>query len=119
MDGVGRPDDRLTYTFAPRDDVTFCSGKKFAAADVIYSCPRLADPSATWPFHWRLGNIDSLTAPRSPHPGLQAEAPARRAAGFDLANFVATIINRTNVETLGADFGVKGFDGARPLCWQK
>ena len=37
----------------------------------------------------------------------------------DLANFAATIINKDNVEALGADFGVKGFDGTGPLCWEK
>ena len=34
------PDGKL-YTFKLRDDVTFCSGKKFTAADVIYSFKRL------------------------------------------------------------------------------
>ncbi|MDP1910926.1 MAG: ABC transporter substrate-binding protein, partial [Hyphomicrobium sp.] len=52
-------DDKLTYTFKLRDDVTFCSGKKFTAADVVYSFTRLADPSAKWPFYWRLGDIHS------------------------------------------------------------
>jgi len=56
------PDGKL-YTFKLRDDVTFCSGKKFTAADVIYSFTRLANPESKFPFYWRLGEIDSLTAP--------------------------------------------------------
>jgi peptide/nickel transport system substrate-binding protein len=37
-------EDGRTYTFKLRDDVTFCSGKKFTAADVVYSFKRLKDP---------------------------------------------------------------------------
>jgi peptide/nickel transport system substrate-binding protein len=111
-------DDRLTYTFALRNDVTFCSGKKFTADDVIYSFTRLADPSAKRPFFWRLSDIDLLSAPdpctlvyrlKRPHAELLV----------DLANFAATIVNKDNVETLGADFGANGFDGTGPLCWEK
>ncbi len=110
-------DDRLTYTFSLRDDVTFCSGKKFTAADVIYSFTRLADPSARWPFYWRLGEIDSLTAP-DPYTLVYKLKRPHSELLVDLANFAATIINKDNVETLGADFGVKGFDGTGPLCWE-
>src|SRR4029078_6895725 len=34
-------EDGKTYVFKLRDDVTFCSGKKFTSADVIYSLKRL------------------------------------------------------------------------------
>jgi peptide/nickel transport system substrate-binding protein len=34
-------EDGRTYTFKLRDDVTFCSGKKFTAEDVVYSFKRL------------------------------------------------------------------------------
>jgi len=37
------PDGKL-YTFKLRDDVTFCSGKKFTADDVVYSFKRLTSP---------------------------------------------------------------------------
>ena len=49
--------DGLTYTFKLRDDVTFCSGKKFTAEDVIYSFKRLKDPEIKAPFGWRAGEI--------------------------------------------------------------
>ena len=43
--------DGKLYTFKLRDDVQFCSGKKFTAADVIYSFNRLTIPSSRrrWP----------------------------------------------------------------------
>ena len=109
------PDGKL-YTFKLRDDVQFCSGKKFTAADVIYSFTRLADPSARWPFYWRLGEIDSLTAP-DPYTLVYKLKRPHSELLVDLANFAATIINKENVEALGADFGVKGFDGTGPYCW--
>src|SRR5215212_8987536 len=50
------PDGKL-YTFKLRDDVQFCSGKKFTAADVIYSFKRLHDPETRAPLKWRTGDI--------------------------------------------------------------
>src|SRR5712672_947032 len=50
-------EDGKTYVFKLRDDVQFCSGKKFTAADVIYSFKRLKDPDTKAPFAWRAGNI--------------------------------------------------------------
>ena len=109
--------DGLTYTFKLRDDVTFCSGKKFTAADVIYSFGRLTDPEKKYPFHWRVGEIDSLTAP-DPYTLLYKLKKPHAELLVDLTNFAATIVNKDNVEGLGADFGVKGFDGTGPLCWE-
>jgi peptide/nickel transport system substrate-binding protein len=56
-------EDGKTYTFKLRDDVQFCSGKKFTAADVIYSIQRLRDPETKAPLKWRAGNIKELRAP--------------------------------------------------------
>jgi peptide/nickel transport system substrate-binding protein len=57
-----RPDGKL-YTFKLRDDVQFCSGKKFTAADVLYSFARLKDPALKAPLAWRAGDIKELRAP--------------------------------------------------------
>ena len=38
------PDGKL-YTFKLRDDVQFCSGKKFTADDVVYSFARMRAPA--------------------------------------------------------------------------
>src|SRR5436190_14596045 len=56
-------EDGRTYTFKLRDDVSFCSGKKFTADDVVYSFKRLKDPAIKGPFAWRAGNIKELRAP--------------------------------------------------------
>src|SRR6188508_1033531 len=42
-------EDGKTYTFKLRDDVQFCSGKKFTSADVVYSIKRLLDPETKAP----------------------------------------------------------------------
>jgi peptide/nickel transport system substrate-binding protein len=57
-----REDGKL-YTFKLRDDVTFCSGKKFTAADVVYSFKRLKDPETKAPYAWRAGDIKEVRAP--------------------------------------------------------
>src|SRR5215207_3719379 len=46
------PDGKL-YTFKLRDDVQFCSGKKFTAADVLYSFKRLTSAELKAPLAWR------------------------------------------------------------------
>ena len=54
--------DGKTYTFHLRDDVTFCSGKKFTAEDVVYSFQRLKDPATKAPYAWRAGDIKEVRA---------------------------------------------------------
>src|SRR5260370_15317408 len=56
------PDGKL-YTFKLRDDVSFCSGKKFTADDVVYSFQPLTDHAFKRPFAWRAGTIKELRAP--------------------------------------------------------
>src|ERR1700716_3845876 len=53
-------EDGKTYVFKLRDDVQFCSVKKFTAADVIYSFKRLTSPELKAPLAWRAGNIKEL-----------------------------------------------------------
>ena len=55
--------DGKTYVFKLRDDLQFCSGKKFTAADVIYSFNRQRDPATKAPSAWRAGSIKNLSAP--------------------------------------------------------
>ena len=56
-------EDGKIYTFKLRDDVTFCSGKKMTAEDVIFTFKRLKSPETKGPFAWRAGNIKELRAP--------------------------------------------------------
>ena len=62
------PDGKL-YTFKLRDDVSFCSGKKMTAEDVIFTFKRLKSPEIKGPYAWRAGNIKEL---RAPDPGTAA-----------------------------------------------
>src|SRR5262245_60370119 len=55
--------DGKTYTFKLRDDVTFCSGKKLTADDVLYTFKRLKDHETKAPYAWRAGEIKELRAP--------------------------------------------------------
>src|SRR4029450_9421305 len=50
-------EDGKTYTFKLRDDVTFCSGKKFTAADVVYSVKRVVDKDAKSTFHAQMDTV--------------------------------------------------------------
>jgi peptide/nickel transport system substrate-binding protein len=112
--------DGKTYTFKLRDDVSFCSGKKFTADDVIYSFRRLKDPATKGPYAWRAGNIKDLRAPDPYTVIYELEEPYSELL-LQLTMFTNVIHNKESVEQLGKDYGVKGADGTGPWCfvsWQ-
>ncbi|MCC6716534.1 MAG: ABC transporter substrate-binding protein [Acetobacteraceae bacterium] len=113
------PDGR-TYTFHLRDDVTFCSGKKFTADDVVYTFQRLKAPETKAPFGWRAGEIKSLRALDAHTVAYELAEPYSDLL-LQLTMFTNNIINKDVVEELGKDYGVKGTDGTGPWCfvsWQ-
>jgi peptide/nickel transport system substrate-binding protein len=113
------PDGR-TYTFKLRDDVTFCSGKKFTSADVVYTFKRLKDPAIKGPFAWRAGDIKELRAPDPYTVEYELNEPFSELL-LQLTMFTNVIHNQESVEALGKDYGIKGADGTGPWCfdsWQ-
>jgi peptide/nickel transport system substrate-binding protein len=110
------PDGKL-YTFKLRQDVTFCSGKKMTSADVVYSFERMMNPETRAPFLWRMGPVTAVRAPDAYTIEYEMSAPFQELL-LNLTNFQGTIVNKENVEALGKDFGVKGFDGTGPFCFQ-
>ncbi len=109
-------DDALTYTFKLREDVTFCDGKPMTADDVVYSMNRWIDPETKSPVAWRAGEVDSVTAVDDHTIEYKLTAPFSELL-YQLTQSFGTIIDRANVETLGEDFGVTGFNGTGPFCW--
>jgi peptide/nickel transport system substrate-binding protein len=109
------PDGKL-YTFKLRDDVQFCSGKKFTAADVVYSFNRQRDPATKAPYAWRAGKIKDLRAPDPYTVEYELSEPYSDLL-VQLTMFNNSIHNKDSVEALGKDYGVKGVDGTGPWCW--
>jgi peptide/nickel transport system substrate-binding protein len=113
------PDGKL-YTFKLRDDVTFCSGKKFTAEDVIYSTKRLKDQAIKGPYAWRAGPVKDLRAPDPYTLEYELEEPYSELL-LQLTMYTNAIHNKDSVESLGKDYGIKGIDGTGPWCfasWQ-
>ena len=113
-------EDGRTYTFKLRDDVSFCSGKKFTADDVIYSFKRLKDPAIKAPYAWRAGDIKELRAPDPYTVEYELKEPYSELL-LQLTMFTTVIHNKESVEALGKDYGIKGADGTGPWCfdsWQ-
>ncbi|MBR1267407.1 hypothetical protein JQ629_07795 [Bradyrhizobium sp. AUGA SZCCT0222] len=113
-------EDGRTYTFKLRDDVSFCSGKRFTAEDVIYSFKRLKDPAIKGPYAWRAGSIKELRAPDPYTVEYELEEPYSELL-LQLTMFTNVIHNKESVEALGKDYGIKGADGTGPWCfdsWQ-
>jgi peptide/nickel transport system substrate-binding protein len=110
-------EDGRTYTFKLRDDVTFCSGKKFTAADVVYSFKRLKDPDTKAPYHWRAGDIKELRAPDPYTVEYELNEPYSELL-LQLTMYTNAIHSKESVETLGKDYGIKGIDGTGPWCFE-
>src|SRR5262249_36525605 len=113
------PDGKI-YTFKLRDDVSFCSGKKFTAEDVVYTFTRLKDPALRAPYAWRAGDIKSVRA-ADPYTVVYELNEPYSDLLLQLTMFTNVIVNKESVEALGKDYGVKGVDGTGPWCfvsWQ-
>ena len=109
--------DGLTYTFKIRDDVTFCSGKKLAAKDVVASYERWLDPETKGLVKWRMGDVDKITAPDDTTVEYKLKKPFSELL-YQMTQYFHTIVNVEQAKQLGADFGVKGFDGTGPYCFE-
>ena len=109
--------DGKTYTFKLRDDVSFCSGKKFTAEDVVYSFKRLKSPEIKGPYAWRAGNIKELRAPDPYTVEYELNEPYSELL-LQLTMFTNVIHNKESVEALGKDYGIKGADGTGPWCFE-
>ncbi|MET3838609.1 ABC transporter substrate-binding protein [Bradyrhizobium sp. OAE829] len=110
-------EDGKTYVFKLRDDVQFCSGKKFTAADVIYSFKRLTSPELKAPLAWRAGNIKELRAPDPYTVEYELNEPFADLL-LQLTMFTTAIHNQESVEALGKDYGIKAIDGTGPWCFE-
>ena len=108
--------DGKLYTFKLRDDVQFCSGKKFTAADVIYTFNRLRDPATRAPYAWRAGKIKAMRAP-DPFTLEYELAEPYSDLMVQLTMFSNAIQNKDSVESLGKDYGTRAVDGTGPWCW--
>jgi peptide/nickel transport system substrate-binding protein len=113
-------EDGKLYTFKLRDDVTFCSGKKFTAEDVVFTFKRLKDPELKGPFAWRAGVIKEVRATDAHTVEYELAEPFSELL-LQLTMFTNVIHNKESVEALGKDYGIKGVDGTGPWCfvsWQ-
>lgn len=110
-------EDGLTYTFHLRDDVTFCDGRAMTAEDVAWSLNRWIDPATKSPVKWRAGEVDSITAPDATTVVYKLKTPFSELL-YQLTQSFATVIDKAQVEKLGADFGVQGMNGTGPFCWE-
>src|SRR5437773_9914624 len=98
-------EDGRTYTFKLRNDVTFCSGKKFTAADVVYTFKRLKDPETKAPYAWRAGDIKEVRAVDPYTVEYELNEPYSELL-IQLTMFTNTIHNQESVEALAKDYGV-------------
>jgi peptide/nickel transport system substrate-binding protein len=110
------PDGKL-YTFALRDDVQFCSGKKFTADDVVYSIKRLVSPELKAPLAWRAGNLKDIRAKDAYTVEYELNEPYSDLL-LNLTMFTMAIHNKESVEALGKDYGTKAADGTGPWCFE-
>ena len=109
-------EDGRLYTFALRDDVTFCDGRAMTSEDVVYSLTRFADPATRSPVRWRAGPVKEIRATGPLTVEYELTQPFSDLPQ-QLSLFFTSIVDRKSVEALGANFGVQGFNGTGPFCW--
>jgi peptide/nickel transport system substrate-binding protein len=110
-------EDGKTYTFSLRDDVQFCSGKKFTAEDVVYSFKRLLDPETKAPLKWRAGNVKEIRA-SDPYTVVYELSEPFADLMMNLVSFTTAIHNKESVEKHGKDYGTQAVDGTGPWCFE-
>jgi len=109
--------DGKTYTFHLRTDVTFCDGRPMVADDVVYTIKRWIDPETRSPVAWRAGKVKDIRATDAHTVVYELEEPFSELLA-QLTLFFASVVDRNTVERLGANFGVQGFNGTGPYCWE-
>ena len=109
------PDGKL-YTFKLRDDVTFCDGRKMTADDVVYTIKRFVDPATRSPVRWRAGPVKDVRAVDPTTVEYELTDPFNELP-LQLSLFFLTIVDKASVDKLGPNFGVQGFNGTGPFCW--
>ncbi|NKC31295.1 ABC transporter substrate-binding protein [Falsiroseomonas selenitidurans] len=109
------PDGKL-YTFHLRRDVTFCDGKRFTAADVVYSINRWIARETRSPVAWRAGPVKEIRAVDDYTVEYELNAPFSELLS-QLTLFFAGIVDKETVDRLGQNFGSQGFNGTGPYCW--
>ncbi len=108
--------DGKTYTFDLRQDVKFCDGRPMTAADVVYSLKRWIDPAARSPVANRAGKVKEISAPDDHTVVYELQEPFSDLL-YQLTLAFASVVDKASVETLGANFGVQGFNATGPYCW--
>jgi peptide/nickel transport system substrate-binding protein len=108
-------DDRLTYTFHLRNDVTFHDneafpqgkGRKMVAEDVVYSFKRIVDKSTassgSWIFNNRVDSTDGFSAPDDTTFQLRLIRPFHPILGI-LSMQYCSIVPKEVVEKYGKEF---------------
>ncbi len=109
-------EDGKLYTFKLRDDVTFCSGKKFTAKDVKASIERWLDPATKGVVKNRAGDVKEIRAVDDTTLEYELSQPYSELL-YQMTQSFHTVINIDQVKELGDDFGVKGMDGTGPFCF--
>lgn len=108
-------EDGKLYTFHLRDDVTFCSGKKFTAADVKATIDRWLNLDKGVVKN-RAGDVKEVRAVDDYTVEYELVQPYSELL-YQMTQHFHTIVNVDQVNELGDDFGVKGFDGTGPYCF--
>ncbi|MCI0752683.1 ABC transporter substrate-binding protein [Teichococcus vastitatis] len=110
-------EDGKLYTFKLKQGVKFCDGKPMTAKDVVYTLNRFIDPALRGPVRWRAGKVKEIRAADDFTVEYELQEPFSELL-TQLAQYFTGIVDQATVEKLGDNFGVQGFNGVGPYCWQ-
>ncbi len=97
-------DDRCTYVFRLRGDVTFPDGRGMTSQDILYSFERVLDPAVRSPNTWVFDRVAKMEAENDLTFKITLTKPFSPFLGL-LTMPAAYVVDRHAVEALGPDFG--------------
>ena len=87
------------------------------AEDVVYSIKRWIDPETKAPVKWRVGDVDKVTAMDDYTVEYKLKEPFSELL-YQMTQYFHPSSTSSRSKQLGADFGVKGFNGTGPFCME-
>src|SRR6185369_6744107 len=91
--------------------------KKMTSEDVVYSFKRMFEQGQPRPSAQKMGKVKDIRAD-GPYKVVYELNEGWNELLAHLSLMHGTILNKENVDALGKDFGLKGFDGTGPYCWE-
>jgi peptide/nickel transport system substrate-binding protein len=110
--------DGKTLVFKLRQDVKYCSGRPMTAKDVVGTFERWRAPATRSPSRFRIASLDTIRAVDDHTVEMKLARPDNEFL-LQIGTHYGGIIDPEQAAELKDNFGVTGFNGVGPFCFEK